>query len=233
MAEEKSKAKDTKEKDTKEKETEEMQLPLTLLEKLAYVQNNTEVLKTQWNDFSKYAYRNCEDILKATKPVLALVNCSITLNDEIVLIGERFYVKATAKFCDNQTGNSISTQAFAREEDTKRGMDGSQITGASSSYARKYALGGLLAIDDGVDPDIMDNRKNAKKDKPAQNFSLDFKAVRAKVNSATTVEDLEKIWITDVRAACGDNAKMVENAEKYLKPAFSKRKNEILGGEQK
>ena len=103
--------------------------------------------KGQYNSFGKYRYRSCEDILEAVKPLLATNNVLLTITDDIVLIGDRFYVKATATVT-NLEGASVSASALAREEDTKKGMDGSQVTGAASSYARKYALNGLFCIDD-------------------------------------------------------------------------------------
>lgn len=124
---------------------------MTIQEKLLSVQSELKAPKGQYNSFGKYNYRNCEDILEAVKPLLKKANLTLTINDEIVLIGDRYYVKATATVSDGET--SISTSAFAREAETKKGMDDSQITGATSSYARKYALNGLFAIDDTKDAD--------------------------------------------------------------------------------
>lgn len=126
---------------------------MTKYEKLLSVQSRLKAPKSQRNDFGKYNYRNCEDILEAVKPILAEIKAVIILRDELVMIGSRYYVKATATFIDAETGEAVENTAFAREEETKKGMDGSQITGASSSYARKYALNGLLAIDDTKDSD--------------------------------------------------------------------------------
>lgn len=108
--------------------------------------------KGQYNSFGKYKYRSCEDILEAVKPLCVKNNVLLTITDDIVLIGDRYYVKATATVT-NLEGASVSASALAREEDTKKGMDGSQVTGASSSYARKYALNGLFCIDDTKDAD--------------------------------------------------------------------------------
>lgn len=126
---------------------------MTIYEKLAKIQSTLKVPKGQYNSFGKYRYRNCEDILEAVKPLLAEVKAVIIIGDELELIGSRFYVKATARFIDCETDAHITNTAYAREEDTKKGMDGSQITGTSSSYARKYALNGLFAIDDTKDSD--------------------------------------------------------------------------------
>lgn len=127
-------------------------------EKLLQIQSKLKVPKGQYNEFGKYKYRSCEDILEALKPLLAEVKATVTLSDEIVQVGERIYIKATASFIDIEDKQTITTTAYAREEETKKGMDGSQITGASSSYARKYALNGLFAIDDNKDSDATNNQ---------------------------------------------------------------------------
>lgn len=124
-----------------------------LYEKLLVVQSTLKAPKSQYNAFGKYNYRNCEDILEAVKPICKEVKALVYLNDGIELIGERYYVKATANFVDVETSNKLCVVAYAREEETKKGMDGSQVTGASSSYARKYALNGLFDIDDTKDSD--------------------------------------------------------------------------------
>lgn len=119
------------------------------MSKLSEIQRNLKAPKGQYNSFGKYKYRSCEDILEAVKPLLG--DSYIVINDEIVLIGDRYYVKATATFYGD--GDPISCTAYARESLTKKGMDESQITGSASSYSRKYALGGLLLTDDGQDAD--------------------------------------------------------------------------------
>ena len=125
-----------------------------VLEKLLSVQTKLKAPKSQYNAFGKYNYRNCEDILEAVKPLCKEVNALVYLTDDIVLIGERYYVKATAYFVNaDEFERPITVTAYAREEETKKGMDGSQVTGASSSYARKYALNGLFDIDDTKDSD--------------------------------------------------------------------------------
>ena len=128
---------------------------MSITEQLAKVQQNLKCPKSQVNGFGKYNYRNCEDILIKLKEVLN--GSTITITDDIQQIGERYYIKATATFSDGL--ESISTTAFAREPVQKKGMDESQITGAASSYARKYALCGLFALDDNKDADSQDNRK--------------------------------------------------------------------------
>lgn len=124
---------------------------MTLSEKLTAIQNELNAPKGQYNKFGNFHYRNCEDILQALKPLLHKHGCYVLLADEIVAIGNRIYVKATAVISDGK--DSVTTTAYARESETKKGMDDSQITGSASSYARKYALNGLFAIDDNKDAD--------------------------------------------------------------------------------
>lgn len=126
---------------------------LTLREKLSKIQNELKVPKNQRNSFGNYNYRSCEDILEALKPLLLEYKCILVIGDTIEQIGERYYVKAQATIKDVEGEAEIFINAYAREEETKKGMDGSQITGASSSYARKYALNGLFGIDDTKDSD--------------------------------------------------------------------------------
>jgi len=124
---------------------------MTIHEILQAIQTELKAPKSQVNKFGGYKFRNCEDILESVKPLLAKHKASVTCSDEMVEIGGRFYIKATATLYAN--GESTFTTAFAREPEIKKGMDESQITGASSSYARKYALNGLFAIDDTKDAD--------------------------------------------------------------------------------
>lgn len=121
--------------------------------KLVEVQNKLKAPKNQFNKFGNYAYRNCEDILEALKPILSEVKAVVNISDEVVLVGERYYIKATVKFIDAETSEVVEASAMAREEENKKGMDSSQLTGSTSSYARKYALNGLFAIDDTKDSD--------------------------------------------------------------------------------
>lgn len=132
----------------------------TLQQKLIEIQAELKAPKSQFNKFGGYNYRNCEDILEAVKPLCAKHEIVPLLSDEIVLIGERYYVKSIAKITDGK--DEIITTAFARESFDKKGMDESQITGSASSYARKYALNGLFCIDDTKDADFMDNSQNKK-----------------------------------------------------------------------
>ena len=125
---------------------------------LSIIQSEIKAPKGQFNKFGNYKYRSCEDIVEAAKAVLHKHKFALTICDEIVNIGNRFYIKATATiFSETET---YSSTAFAREEETKKGMDGAQITGAASSYARKYALNGLFAIDDTKDADATNNHSS-------------------------------------------------------------------------
>ena len=130
------------------------------MKKLNEIQQKLKAPKNQRNEFAKFNYRSCEDILEAVKPLLGTATLVIT--DEVVNIGNRYYVKATVKLKDNE--EEISNTAFARESEIKKGMDESQITGSTSSYARKYALNGLFLIDDTKDADTMDNTANYSKE---------------------------------------------------------------------
>lgn len=133
----------------------------TLYEKLIDIQQTLQAPKGQFNSFGNYNYRSCEDILNAVKPLLAKHKLALMLEDEMINLGDRYYVKATAILSDGS--KDITNTAYAREALDKKGMDDSQITGATSSYARKYALNGLFAIDDTKDADTMDNTKVASK----------------------------------------------------------------------
>ena len=140
--------------------------------KLNAIQSALKAPKSQYNEFGKYKYRKAEDILESVKPLLKENGCTLTCTDDLQLIGDRYYIRATATITCSEDGSSVSTTAFAREEEEKKGMDGSQVTGASSSYARKYALNGLLCIDDTADSDTTNvgetrERKPTRKASPA------------------------------------------------------------------
>ena len=145
------------------------------MKKLIQIQSKLKAPKNQRNNFANFNYRSCEDILEALKPILKELEMILTITDEMVFIGTRHYVKATATLTDGDQSTFVC--AYAREEETKKGMDASQITGAASSYARKYALNGLFCIDDAKDADSQDNREPKKTPPPA-------KPVRIKANPA-------------------------------------------------
>lgn len=133
------------------------------MKKLLEIQNELKAPKGQYNSFGKYKYRSCEDILEAVKPICKKHGVTLTLSDEMVQVGERYYIKATATVTDGTEEKTVT--AFAREPEAKKGMDDSQITGTASSYARKYALNGLFCIDDTKDADT---DEYAKQTKPAK-----------------------------------------------------------------
>lgn len=130
---------------------------LSTMKELQEIQSLLKAPKNQFNKFGKFNYRSCEDILEAVKPLLVQHKCILILNDDVVNIGDRYYVKATATI-RSEKGEECSSTAYAREADDKSGMDSAQITGSASSYARKYALNGLFCIDDNKDPDSSKNR---------------------------------------------------------------------------
>ena len=133
-----------------------------ILNKLFLVQQELKVPKNQRNTFGNYNFRSCEDIMEASKPICKKHNCLLTCSDKIIQVGSRYYVDSIATLYDLDSGENISVSASAREEETKKGMDSSQITGASSSYARKYALNGLLQLDDNKDADTNEYSKQVK-----------------------------------------------------------------------
>jgi len=152
------------------------------MKELIEIQSRLKAPKNQRNNFGKYNYRSAEDILEAVKPLLKEQSCTLTIEDEILLVGDRYYVKATATL-RNKDGHTVQTHAFAREAETKAGMDVSQITGATSSYARKYALNGLFAIDDNKDTDTPEYQQQ-----PAAAPYL------AAVKAAQTTDQLQAVW---------------------------------------
>lgn len=164
------------------------------MEQLIRIQNKLKAPKNQYNNFGRYKYRSCEDILEAVKPLLKEEECYIVLEDSIELIGERYYLKAVATIT-NKDGASVSASAYAREPLIKKGMDDAQITGSTSSYARKYALNGLLAIDDSED---IDSGENNNAEPPREKLSNErfAKAIEALKNNATTKEDILKFDLT-------------------------------------
>lgn len=145
---------------------------MNIYEKLMNIQQELKAPKCQYNSFGKYKYRSCEDILEIVKPLLEKYKVTIILTDKLEQIGERYYIRAKAILIDTESNKIIENTAYAREEETKKGMDGSQITGTSSSYARKYALNGLLLIDDTKDSDTdefaKENNKGKTKEEPKE-----------------------------------------------------------------
>jgi hypothetical protein len=165
------------------------------MDALKRIQQQLKAPKSQRNSFGNYNYRSCEDILEAVKPLLAEEKAMLLLSDELVQIGERYYVKATARFV--QDSESIEVTAYAREAEIKKGMDESQITGTASSYARKYALNGLFLIDDTKDADTDEyakSTKSLKAVKPSSKNGVNFQEVREKLGEIDNIDELNAYW---------------------------------------
>lgn len=160
------------------------------MKQLVEIQNELKAPKSQFNKFGGYKYRNAEDILEAVKPLLFKHKCTLTISDDIVCAGDRIYVKSTAIISNG--ADSISVSAFAREPEAQKGMSESQITGASSSYARKYALNGMFAIDDTKDSDATNDGKEDD-GKPWLNKNTpQFDAAHKYVLDGGKIADIEK-----------------------------------------
>ena len=154
---------------------------MSVYTKLLNVQSELKAPKSQYNSFGKYKYRSCEDILEALKPILSKNKATIIISDDILFVEGRHYIKATVKFIDTENGETVENSALAREDEIKKGMDSSQITGSVSSYARKYALNGMFAIDDTKDADATNTHG---KEVPSRNQSTETKG------EFTTMADL-------------------------------------------
>ena len=198
------------------------------MEKLTAIQTELKVPKGQFNSFGKYNYRSCEDIMEAIKPVLKKHNCSLIITDDVVEISGRIYVKATVKFGDGE--NAITTTAFAREPEDKKGMDASQITGAASSYARKYALAGMFLLDDTKDADATSNGEEKKKPHvsekitPPKRVGLTKEAVMRRLSMCKSEETLKAIWAEtidrddqDIRDAFKARGEIIKNQSQTTK----------------
>lgn len=161
---------------------------LSNFQKLAKIQEELKAPKSQYNSFAKFNYRSCEDILEAAKPVVHKYECALIISDSLEYIGDRYYVKATASLWSQTDGVLIAeASAFGREEESKKGYDASQITGAASSYARKYALNGLFNIDDTKDADT-DEHKNQVDSGPSKQVST-AKPIAGPSNLKASPED--------------------------------------------
>lgn len=174
--------------------------------KLAAIQTALKAPKSQKSKSIGYRYRSCEDILEAVKPLLAEHGAVIQLSDALELVGQRYYIKATASLIDTDTGESTSVTAWAREAESRKGMDDSQITGSSSSYARKYALNGLLAIDDTRDADAMANMDTGVRAQ-AQNSAYNGRSrAQAEHNQSQTKEPSEALKAAQQQAKAARQA---------------------------
>lgn len=183
-------------------------------QKLITIQKELKAPKKQVNTFGKYKYRSCEDILEAVKPLVVKEGCALVITDTIEQIGERYYVKATATITDTEDGTSISVSAYAREPEDKKGSDASQVTGASSSYARKYCLNGLFLIDDTKDADVTNVRRTAATKDSSELASIKGQIVeKCKELGGTSSE----VVMEAVNKMGNPNTlKTIEDAKKYL-----------------
>lgn len=188
--------------------------PATFIEKVVSVQRDLKAPKSQYNKFGKYRYRSAEDILNSVKPLLASVNLVLTLEDEVCLIGARYYIKATAILTDGT--HKIIKSAYAREDEDKKGMDGSQITGTASSYARKYALNGMFCIDDTKDADATnDGTAQANNNQHEERVHLALQEIA----SASSRKVLTDIWnnYNDLQSDARFSQAVADASKKYPK----------------
>ena len=176
---------------------------MNVYEKLLLVQSKLKAPKGQYNNFGRYSYRSCEDILEALKPLLVEAKAIVNVSDEVKLIGGRYYVEAAAMFLDVETGDSIVSRAIAREAESQKGMSEAQVTGSSSSYARKYALNALLLIDDTKDDDF--NNKHGKDDS-------EIKVNMTSVDKCITDKQLTRLYAIGNKA--GYDKKIVDEVIK-------------------
>lgn len=189
---------------------------------LIKIQSSLKAPKNNYNSFGRYKYRSCEDVLESCKKILAENKCYITLNDSIEYIGNRFYIKATASLRREDGTLLAEANAFAREEETKKGMDAAQITGAASSYARKYALCGLLAIDDNKDADALNVGDNKEENSLENNIvQITFKQMMQNLINAKSEQELKEIssFIKDMVITDDEKSK--------LRAVYLKRHNEF------
>lgn len=198
------------------------------MKELTDIQTELKVPKNQYNSFGKYKYRSLEDITEAVRPHLKAHECTLTMNDDVIVLGNRFYIKATATIT-NRDGEQVSVSAYAREPETKKGMDDSQITGTASSYARKYACNGLFCIDDSKDAD-MDEMHNETKARAQKN-----KTASTSDSNASTVsnrnEHVDELTAEIKKYADEHNMTMREIAKDYSlnnKTATAERLKEVL-----
>lgn len=167
-----------------------------VLSKLLKIQCGLKVPKNKYSEFGNFHFRSCEDILEAAKPICEENGCVITLYDEITQVGDRYYVKATATIFDIESEESFVTSAWAREEEIKPKLDRSQTTGSASSYARKYALNALLAIDDTADADTLNDAEQKEKQKEKK---TEYKPVQKQPTSSTQYAQQTPKTITEAQ----------------------------------
>lgn len=178
-------------------------------EKLLNIQKSLVAPKGQYNNFGKFHYRSCEDIVEAAKPLLAKEKATLTLRDQVEEIGQKNYIKATAVLTDVETGEFVEVTAYARESQEKKGMDESQMTGTASSYARKYALNGLFAIDDTKDADTDEYKATAAKPTP-------------KADASRQTKELSDKEVLDIITMAGDKGTNEAALKVMIKKRFHK-----------
>ena len=192
---------------------------MSIYETRSHIQVELKAPKNLYNSFGRYKYRNAESILEAAKPLCAKYGCTLTVSDEVILIGSRYYIKATATVQDKD-GNAASATALAREDETKKGMDGAQITGTSSSYARKYALNGLFCIDDTKDPDSDEYHNQTTKDHQEATASQEATAAEPQPVTASpevttqVVKDMATTALAGYAQRTGKDKKTVQTEAK-------------------
>jgi len=192
---------------------------MNIQEKLKIIQCELKAPKSQHNNFGNYNYRSLEDINESVKPILDKVGATIVLSDDIVFMGERYYVKATATLYDTESNESISVTALARETDVKKGMDSSQVTGATSSYARKYALNGLFAIDDTKDADSEEYK--TKDDKKGNAKATIQSITKAQVKEIRDLAEVKRIKISDLEDKKSKKRYHQHNKNKLYKTVYN------------
>lgn len=197
-----------------------------IYKKLLEVQTKLKAPKSSYNSFGNYKYRNCEDILEGLKPLLKETQTTIIISDMVENLGNRYYIKTTVKFVDVESGESIETTALAREEENKKGMDSSQITGSASSYARKVALSGMFCIDDNKDSDTtnVEDKENIFNKEPIKEAHK--KTVMAvpevKAESYLSEDDLSKMYKLGYK--CGYTYPKVDS---LIKENFNKKAKDL------
>ncbi len=192
-----------------------------LKEKLSLIQNELKAPKNQYNSFGKYKYRNCEDILEAVKPICNKYRTTLVVEDEVCMGGDRYYIKAIATLYDWDSDGQFIVNAYAREELEKKGMDASQLTGATSSYARKYALNGLFNIDDTKDTDSEEYQAKPKVE-PIEEAKVEQKtnvklATKNQINLVLTLYKPAEITKMLVNLKKNIDELTIEEASKMIK----------------
>ena len=190
---------------------------MSVYTKLLNVQSELKAPKSQYNSFGKYKYRSCEDILEALKPILNKNKATVIISDDILFVEGRHYIKATVKFIDTENGEMVENSALAREDEVKKGMDSSQITGSVSSYARKYALNGMFAIDDTKDSDSTNTHGVEPNSTPTQ----------SKSNGKLSAKQVGRLLAIGLKAGIKE-----PEIKKVIKSEFGKDKIEDLNKDQ-